>query len=584
MNSEVKWFFANQNLMTIKIALSLLVLVTSLILLLNYNNFAFSQLGNETALAPNSENLITSGSPVANQSVGGSQAPSGFVASGKINSVMALPNGKWLATGNWSIILNNGNITAFETKMTWYNSSGTNAHTHELINLRPAAGNIQTLPMSGPGNQIIIKGVTDVGSNNRVSWYEVPTVITINDRKILSISLDDNKTNHHFGGQPLLGIVDSFVPCSDLPGPNMELLPSCTVSPVGEQGFALTNNTLASSEGSTYGGALPEGGIPPGGFPLGDEQSAGGRIPPGGLPPGGLPPTDEQSAGGGIPPGGLPPTDEQSAGGGIPPTDEQSGGGEMDSRCIELKIENITANGFETDPSDYHPPTEAIDGSSSTWWSYNGKNPWVEISLHEPQSICGLSVQWNKGDERKYSFEISVSEDGNNFEKVFEGSNKKGSTEQEIYPFEGKNGKFVKLTITSTSSKDGWASIQEINAFGFPNGNNQTGGGIPPVDNQTGGPIDNQTGGGGIPPGGIPPGGIPPVDNQTGGGGMPPVDNQTGGPVDNQTGGGGIPPGGIPPGGIPPIDNLTEGGGNPPIHNKTDGLKGIGNLTLQESS
>jgi hypothetical protein len=302
------------------------------------------------------------------------------------------------------------------------------------------------------------------------------------------------------------------------------------------------------------GGGIPPGGLPPGGFPLGDEQSAGGGIPPGGFPLG-----DEQSAGGGISPGGLPPTDEQSAGGGIPPTDEQSGGGEMDSRCIELKIENITANGFETDPSDYHPPTEAIDGSSSTWWSYNGKNPWVEISLHEPQSICGLSVQWNKGDERKYSFEISVSEDGNNFEKVFEGSNKKGSTEQEIYPFEGKNGKFVKLTITSTSSKDGWASIQEINAFGFPNGNNQTGGGIPPVDNQTGGPIDNQTGGGGIPPGGIPPGGIPPVDNQTGGGG-------------------------IPPGGIPPIDNLTEGGGIPPIHNKTDGLKGIGNLTLQESS
>src|SRR4029078_2366547 len=98
MNGEVKWLFANQNLMTIKIALSLVALVTSLIFLLNYNNFAFSQLGNETYLVPNNENLITSGSSVANQSVGGSQAPSGFVASGKINSVRALPNGKWLAT------------------------------------------------------------------------------------------------------------------------------------------------------------------------------------------------------------------------------------------------------------------------------------------------------------------------------------------------------------------------------------------------------------------------------------------------------------------------------------------------------
>jgi hypothetical protein len=506
MNSKGKRFFEDQNLMTIKIAFSLMGLATSLIFLLNYNDFAFSQSGNETGLVPNSDNLITPGSPISNQSLGGSQAPSGFVTNGKINTVINVANGKWLANGNWSIILNNGNVTTFETKMTWYNSSGTNAHTHELTNFRPATGEIQTLPMSGPANQIIIKGVTDVGSNNRVSWFEVPTVITINDRKIISISLDDNKTNHHFGGQPLLGIVDSFVPCSDLPGPNMEILPPCSVSPIGEQGFALTNDSSAfapSNESLTYGGALPGGGIPPGG----------------------------------IPGGGFPPGDEQTGGGGFPPGDEQTGGGEMNPQCIELKIENITANGFETDPSDFHPPSDAIDGSSSTWWSYNGKNPWAEISLNEPQSICGLSVQWNKGDERKYSFEIEVSEDGNNYEKVFEGSNKKGSTGLEIYPFEeGITGKFVKLTITSTSSKDGWASVQEINAFGLPSGNNQTGGGgIPPGDNQTGGPVDNQTGGGGIPPGGIPPGGIPPVDNQTGGGGIPPGDNQTDGLIGNRT-------------------------------------------------
>ena len=510
MNSEGKGFFAHQNLTTIKIALSLIGLVTSLIFLQNYNDFAFSQIGNETGLVPNSDNLITPGSPTSNQSLGGSQAPSGFVTNGKINTVINVPNGKWLASGNWSIILNNGNVTTFETKMTWYNSSGTNAHTHELTNFRAAAGDIQTLPMSGPANQIIIKGVTDVGSNNRVSWFEVPTIITINDRKILSISLDDNKTNHHFGGQPLLGIVDSFVPCSDLPGPNMEILPSCSVSPVGEQGFALTNDSLTnvvsftpSNDSLTYGELCQEEEYRLVEYLLemNKQVEEEYRLEMNNM--------EEEyrlemnkhleeeyrlemnkhveeeyrlemnkHGGGGIPPG-----DEQTGGGGIPPGDEQTGGGEMNPQCIELKIENITANGFETDPSDYHPPSDAIDGSSSTWWSYNGKNPWAEISLNEPQSICGVSVQWNKGDERKYSFEIEVSEDGNNYEKVFEGSNKKGSTGQEIYPFEeGINGKFVKLTITSTSSKDGWASIQEIGALGLPSGNNQTGGGgIPPV-------------------------------------------------------------------------------------------------------
>jgi hypothetical protein len=539
MKSVVTKVFRGQNITTITVVLGLIGLAISLISLQNYNNFAFSQIGGETGQFLNSKNLTTPGLDGSNQSIGGSQSQplSGFVTNGKINTLISVPNGKWLASGNWSIILNNGNVTSFGSNMTWYNSSGSNAHTHELTNFKAIPGGIQTLPISGSGQQIIIKGVSDVGANKRISWFEVPTTITINDRKIVSISLDDDKTNHHFGGQPLLGIVDSFVKCSDTPGANMELLPPCSTSPAVGQGFGITNgsSSFTPSEGALTGEGIPPGGIP-GGMPSGNEQTGGGGIPPGGI-PGGMPSGNEQTGGGGIPPGGIPggmPSgNEQTGGGGMPSGNEQTGGGGMPSgneqagthkmnpQCTDLKIENITANGFETDPSDRHPPSDAIDGSSSTWWSYNGKNPWVEIKLKEPEFICGLSVQWNKGDARKYSFEIGVSEDGNKYKKAFEGSNKKGTTKQEIYPFEeGISGKFVKLTITNTSSKDGWASIQEISALGLPSGYNQTGGGgippggIPPVDNQTGG-------------GGIPPGGIPPVDNQTGGGGISPIINLT---------------------------------------------------------
>src|SRR5580765_5450132 len=497
MKSVVTKVFRGQNITTITVVLGLIGLAISLISLQNYNNFAFSQIGGETSQFLNSKNLTTPGLDGSNQSIGGSQSQplSGFVTNGKINTLISVPNGKWLASGNWSIILNNGNVTSFGSNMTWYNSSGSNAHTHELTNFKAIPGGIQTLPISGSGQQIIIKGVSDVGANKRISWFEVPTTITINDRKIVSISLDDDKTNHHFGGQPLLGIVDSFVKCSDTPGANMELLPPCSTSPAVGQGFGITNgsSSFTPSEGALTGEGIPPGGIP-GGMPSGNEQTGGG---------------------------GMPSGNEQTGGGGMPSGNEQAGTHKMNPQCTDLKIENITANGFETDPSDRHPPSDAIDGSSSTWWSYNGKNPWVEIKLKEPEFICGLSVQWNKGDARKYSFEIGVSEDGNKYEKAFEGSNKKGTTKQEIYPFEeGISGKFVKLTITNTSSKDGWASIQEISALGLPSGYNQTGGGgippggIPPVDNQTGG-------------GGIPPGGIPPVDNQTGGGGISPIINLT---------------------------------------------------------
>jgi hypothetical protein len=136
--------------------------------------------------------------------------------------------------------------------------------------------------------------------------------------------------------------------------------------------------------------------------------------------------------------------------------------------CTELDIENVTASGFESDPADYHPPGDAIDGDLTTWWSHNGNDPWIEISLVESNHVCGVAVTWNKGDERDYSFEIGISEDGNNFEKVFEGANDNESTEQEIYPFDQEvNGKYIKLTITDTSSNDGWTSIQEIDALGL---------------------------------------------------------------------------------------------------------------------
>lgn len=168
----------------------------------------------------------------------------------------------------------------------------------------------------------------------------------------------------------------------------------------------------------------------------------------------------------------------QSGGGGqfdFPPIDDQIGDTEelrsqLSEECNEIGIKNVSASGFESDPSDYHPPTDAIDGDSSTWWSNNGKDPWLQLDLGEPSSICSISIEWNKGDKRDYSFEIQVSEDGNSFEKVFEGKNDKGLTEKESYQFdEPANGQYIKLTITGTSSKDGWTSIQEISALGKPN-------------------------------------------------------------------------------------------------------------------
>jgi hypothetical protein len=459
------------------IILNLLILTSFLFFLQNYQT-AFSQAEIDLALPTNADNMTMTipDLSTSNESLESSQSASGFVANGKINTVIDVPNGKWLAAGNWSIIVNNGNVTSFDTKMTWYNSSGTNAHTHELTNFKSVSDNTQAVPMNLADKQKTIEGFTDVGSNGRTSWFEVPTVITINDGKIISISVDDNKTNGHFAGQPLLGIVDSFVPCSDVPGPNMEFLAPCSLDTGGQEYPFMVNDTSAFPPSNQF---MPEGSFPsdpsqgfPGqGFPTEDSSQ--------GFPGQGFPTEDSSQ---GFPGQGFPTEDfsqgESSQEQSQSEDDDETGSRSRDGNqtethtinpdCTELDIENVTASGFESDPSDYHPPGDAIDGDLSTWWSHNGNDPWIEISLVEPNPVCGVAVTWNKGDERDYSFEIEISEDGNNFENVFEGTNDNESTEQEIYPFDQEvNAKYIKLTITDTSSNDGWTSIQEIDALGL---------------------------------------------------------------------------------------------------------------------
>jgi hypothetical protein len=59
-------------------------------------------------------------------------------------------------------------------------------------------------------NDVFLKGVMDVGTNNRIVWKNVPSTISIHGGKTITISVADNATNHHFASQPVFGLVTSF--------------------------------------------------------------------------------------------------------------------------------------------------------------------------------------------------------------------------------------------------------------------------------------------------------------------------------------------------------------------------------------
>jgi hypothetical protein len=148
----------------------------------------------------------------------------GITANGTINSLIYAPATKWIATGNWSMLVRNGNVSFFNTNMTWYNNNGTGTHTHQLINFRATEGKVAIKP----DNSLSLKGLMDVGTNNRIVWKNVHSTIDIKGGKTFSTSVNDNETNHHFAGQTIYGVVTSLTRCSDQPGPNMEVLPPCT--------------------------------------------------------------------------------------------------------------------------------------------------------------------------------------------------------------------------------------------------------------------------------------------------------------------------------------------------------------------
>lgn len=154
------------------------------------------------------------------------EPPANFQSKGTINSLIRVPQTKWIATGNWFVTVNSKHVTDFRTNMSWFDEKGTATHTHEFLNFKTNQGVAKEIRQIG--NNTIIRGLMDVGTNQKIVWKDVPTTIVLKGEKTITISAADKATNQHFAAQPILGVIKSFMLCSDQPGPDMVILPSCS--------------------------------------------------------------------------------------------------------------------------------------------------------------------------------------------------------------------------------------------------------------------------------------------------------------------------------------------------------------------
>jgi hypothetical protein len=193
------------------------------------NNIATQSSNNNIATQSSNNNIATQSSNNNNNPNIQENNPIGnnFLISGPLSSFLSTPTGNWVVNGSWILKVQNGNVSFFSGNMQWDPTNLTKIqHTHNFANFR-ALPDTQSIFL-GPNRVIDIKGVMDIGANNKIEWVNVPSEIKTAGNTITVLVLDDAKTGNHFNNYPVFGKISHLEKCSDNGGfgANMDYDPS----------------------------------------------------------------------------------------------------------------------------------------------------------------------------------------------------------------------------------------------------------------------------------------------------------------------------------------------------------------------
>src|ERR1043165_7514773 len=88
-----------------------------------------------------------------------------------------------------------------------------------------------------------------------------------------------------------------------------------------------------------------------------------------------------------------------------------------------LPVAGVTASA-----DDGNVPANAVDGDLGTRWSAAGDGAWIRYDLGTSQTLGSVSIAWHKGDTRRDTFDVQVSEDGAAWTTVLDRKVSSGST------------------------------------------------------------------------------------------------------------------------------------------------------------
>ena len=110
-------------------------------------------------------------------------------------------------------------------------------------------------------------------------------------------------------------------------------------------------------------------------------------------------------------------------------------------------------------------PFDAVDANNGTYWAESGKGVWIEGVFEEVSTVSKVGIYWHVGDTRIAKFEIHISEDGENYTKVYEGVSDGVTAGFEYYELPPDvRAKYVRI-VGFENNTNAWNSIKELEFY-----------------------------------------------------------------------------------------------------------------------
>lgn len=138
--------------------------------------------------------------------------------------------------------------------------------------------------------------------------------------------------------------------------------------------------------------------------------------------------------------------------------------GENINMFTQLPVQSIEVS---DEPEEANSKDNAIDGSLLSRWTCHKTTDWAVFDLGSVQEVDGVAIAHWKGSKRNYYFDMAVSEDGVNFEKIYTNGASPGDSETlMVYRFDKTyKARYIKYFAKGNSEESASGTYTNILEF-----------------------------------------------------------------------------------------------------------------------